>query len=109
MVRMIGFKFVVAATLALSLTTFSISPGASAADDSRPRTVVNGAQIQQPCQAQSTQPVAFIPGSYIHGNAVLWQPPVDIECRDLFYGAGGPAGAPDPSAPFTYVRRQKTG
>src|SRR5262249_31594869 len=35
--------------------------------------------------------------------------PVDIECRDLFYGAGGPADAPDPSVPFNYVRRQKTG
>jgi hypothetical protein len=106
---MIGFKFVVAATLALFLTTFSISPGAGAADDSRSQRAVNVAQIQQPCRSQHPQPVAFIPSSYIHGNAVLWQPPVDIECRDLFYGAGGRAGAPDPSAPFTYVRRQKTG
>jgi len=39
----------------------------------------------------------------------LWQPPVDIECRDLFYGPGGYAGAPDTSAPFTYVRRSKSG
>jgi len=106
---MIGFKFVVAATLALSLTTFSISPGASAADDSRFHTAANGAQIQQPCRSQHPQPVAFIPSPYIHGNAVLWQPPVDIECRDLFYGIGGRASAPDPSIPFTYVRRKKTG
>jgi hypothetical protein len=39
----------------------------------------------------------------------LWQPPVDIECRDLFYGPGGRENAPDPSKPFTYVRRSKSG
>jgi len=39
----------------------------------------------------------------------LWRPPADIECLDLFYGAGGRKGAPDPSMPFTYVRRQKSG
>jgi hypothetical protein len=81
----------------------------SAADGSRPRTVSTEQRIQQPCQSQYPQPVAFIPSPYIRGNAVLWQPPVNIECRDLFYGIGGRAGAPDPSAPFTYVRRKKTG
>jgi hypothetical protein len=39
----------------------------------------------------------------------LWQPPADIERRDLFYGAGGRENAPDPSMPFTYVRRKKSG
>jgi hypothetical protein len=72
-----------------------------------------GQQIQlarQSCQSQSPQPVAFIANaSYIYGNAILWQPPVDIECRDLFYGIGGPENAPDPSMPFTYVKRSKSG
>lgn len=110
MVRITGFKFVVAATLALSLSTFSVFPGASAADDSRPQTAPAEQQIQKDCESQNPQPVAFIANApYIHGNAVLWQPPVDIECRDLFYGAGGREGAPDPSTHFTYVRRSKSG
>src|SRR5688572_24411564 len=113
MVRIIGFKFVVAVTLALLLSTFSIFSGISAAGDSRSHPATNGQEVQtaqQLCQSQTPQPAAFIANtSYIHGNAVLWQPPADIECRDLFYGIGGPEGAPDPSRPFTYVRRSKSG
>src|SRR5687767_7655815 len=116
MVRMTRFTFVVAATLALSVSTFSIFTGISAANDSQyqpalaaPAAAV-GQQIQLDCQSQSPQPVAFIANaSYIHGNAVLWQPPADIECRDLFYGVGGRENAPDPSMPFTYVKRSKSG
>lgn len=106
MVRITGFKFVIAATLALSLSTFSVFPGASAADGPRSQTAQVGRQIQKDCQSQNPQPVAY---SYIYKGAVLWQPPVDIECRDLFYGAGGRERAPDPSMPFTYVRRKKSG
>jgi len=109
MVRITGFKFVVAATLALSLSTLSVFPGASAADDLRSQIAPAEQQVQQHCQSQISQPVAFFASSYVYNGAVLWQPPVDIECRDLFYGVGGREGAPDPSAPFTYVRRQKTG
>jgi hypothetical protein len=110
MIGITGFKFVVAATLVLSASTFSIFPGISAAEGSRSQTTVAVQQIQQECQSPSQQPVAFIADpSYTHGNAILWQPPVDIECRDLFYGVGGPEGAPDPSRPFTYVRRSKSG
>jgi hypothetical protein len=55
-------------------------------------------------------PVAYIANaSYIHRDAILWQPPVDIECRDLFYGIGGRLGAPDVSTAFTYVRRSTSG
>src|SRR5262245_6345525 len=39
----------------------------------------------------------------------MLQPSVDIECCDLLYGARGREGALDPSTPFTYVRRQKSG
>src|SRR5262249_55581000 len=106
MVRIMGFKFVVAATLALSLSTFSVFQGASAAHDPQSQTAGPEQKIQQECESQNPQPVAH---SYIYKGAVLWQPPADIECRDLFYGAGGRKGAPDPSTPFTYVRRQKSG
>src|SRR5262249_6746881 len=92
MVRIMGFKFVVAATLALSLSTFSVFPGASAADNSQSQTASTGQQIQQRCQAQTPESVAY---SYIYKGAVLWQPLVDIECLDLFYGPGGRKGAPD--------------
>lgn len=110
MVRIAGFKFIVAATLALSLSTIiSVFPGASAADDSRSQTAPTGRQIQQACQAQHPQPVALSSIYKGYNGAILWRPPVDIECRDLFYGVGGREGAPDPSTPFTYVRRQKTG
>jgi hypothetical protein len=106
MVRIMGFKFVVAATLALSLWTFSVFPDANAADGPLSQTAPAERQDQQQCQSQSPQPVA---SSYIYNGAVMWQPPEDIECRDLFYGAGGREGAPDPSMPFTYLRRQKSG
>src|SRR5262245_25133113 len=35
--------------------------------------------------------------------AVLWQEPIDIEVRDLFYGIGGREGAPDPEGKFTFL------
>ncbi|HKQ73057.1 MAG TPA: hypothetical protein VJ810_04965 [Blastocatellia bacterium] len=108
MVRITGFKFAVAAALALSLTTFTVFPGESSAHNSQPQITPVG-QNQTHCQSQNGQPVAFVPNSYIYKGAVLWQPPLDIECRDLFYGAGGRAGAPDASAAFTYVRRSTTG
>lgn len=37
---------------------------------------------------------------------VMWQEPRDLESRDLFYGSGGPAGAPDPASRFKFIRRQ---
>lgn len=37
------------------------------------------------------------------GQAVLWQEPRDLEQRDLFYGSGGRAGAPDPADQFTFL------
>ncbi|HEY8458846.1 MAG TPA: hypothetical protein VIM99_00610, partial [Blastocatellia bacterium] len=105
-----GFKFVIAATLALSLSTLSIFPGISAAEDSRSRSSIAARQFEQNCRSQGPQPVAFLANApYAHGNAVMWRPPVDIECLDLFYGIGGPEGAPDPSKPFTYVRRSNSG
>ena len=43
------------------------------------------------------------------GIAILWEDPTDIESRDLFYGAGGQEGAPDPAGRFTFVRRSTSG
>lgn len=39
--------------------------------------------------------------------AVLWQPPQNIEKRDLFYGAGGKAG--QPTAPFRFIEEDSDG
>jgi hypothetical protein len=43
------------------------------------------------------------------GHATLWKDPAVIEGLDLFYGPGGPEGAPDASATFTFVRRSTSG
>src|SRR5262249_28862979 len=43
------------------------------------------------------------------GRKVLWREPVDIKSRDLFYGIGGPKGAPDPSKQFTFVKHSESG
>ena|SRR5215831_3890261 len=40
---------------------------------------------------------------------VLWQEPTDLESRDLFNGAGGADGAPDPKGKFTFIQRSKSG
>src|SRR5262245_20521133 len=36
-------------------------------------------------------------------SGVLWQEPTDIEQRDLYYGIGGKAGAPNPAGNFTFL------
>jgi hypothetical protein len=43
------------------------------------------------------------------GPPVLWKEPTDIESRDLFYGAGGEKGAPNPSDKFQFIRRSASG
>jgi hypothetical protein len=40
---------------------------------------------------------------------IMWSEPADVASRDLFYGIGGRKGAPDPSTPFTYVKRSTSG
>jgi hypothetical protein len=40
---------------------------------------------------------------------VMWEEPLDLETRDLFYGIGGKKGAPDPSSRFVFVQREKGG
>jgi hypothetical protein len=36
-------------------------------------------------------------------SGILWQEPTDIERRDLHYGNGGPAGAPNTASKFTFL------
>jgi hypothetical protein len=43
------------------------------------------------------------------GHPRLWKEPKAIESLDLFYGGGGPEGAPDPSDTFHFVRRSTSG
>jgi len=92
MIRIAKFRYAVVITLALLLTTFPAFTGAGA--DSTPR--------HQQGKSKNASPPA-------NAQSVLWQAPTDIESRDLFYGAGGRAGAPDPSAPFTFVRHSTSG
>jgi hypothetical protein len=109
MVRIMGFKFAVAAALAVSLTTLPFFPDASAAYNSLRQTSPAWRLNQPYRQSQDGQPIATIANPPVGLRPILWRDPVDIESRDLFYGIGGPEGAPDPSAPFTYVRRKNTG
>ena len=41
--------------------------------------------------------------------AELWEPPTDVEERDLFYGPWGIERAPDPSAVYTWVANKDHG
>src|SRR5262245_30032003 len=45
----------------------------------------------------------------VKGRSVLWQDPGDIPGRDLFYGIGGQENAPNLSAKFTFMGRDKSG
>jgi len=47
--------------------------------------------------------------SEIKGRPLLWQDPGDIAGRDLYYGIGGKENAPDLSAKFTFMGRDKSG
>src|ERR1044072_4799610 len=40
---------------------------------------------------------------------VMWEDPVDLESRDLFYGIGGRKGAPDPTGRFIFIKRDTEG
>lgn len=42
-------------------------------------------------------------------SKVMWRNPVDIEKRDLYYGVGGKAGAPDPKAKYTFIKESSSG
>ncbi|MCI0387997.1 MAG: hypothetical protein MOB07_04420 [Acidobacteria bacterium] len=40
---------------------------------------------------------------------VMWREPANLERRDLFYGPGGRAGAPNPAAKYTFIRHSESG
>jgi hypothetical protein len=52
----------------------------------------------QPIQTPSAAP-----------SACLWEPPVDLESRDLFGGPWGLDRAPDPRVPYTFVEGKHSG
>ena len=43
------------------------------------------------------------------GRPVMWEDPVDLENRNLFFGIGGKKGEPDPSARFVFIQRNTSG
>jgi len=57
--------------------------------------------------ARRLQQAQVLPGAP-HSIAELWQEPVDLEQRDLFYGAGGSALAPKDTV-FQFVARDTSG
>jgi hypothetical protein len=54
-------------------------------------------------------PRATAPASGYADISHLWQEPRDIESRDLFHGPGGEALAPSATAPFTFVKADRSG
>lgn len=54
------------------------------------------------CAGRTTPIATADPGTV--AIAELWNDPVDLETRDLFYGPGGRELAPDPATRFEYVR-----
>jgi len=57
-----------------------------------------GAQLDRPGRSS-------VPGAN-GGGPILWQDPIDIESRDLFFGPGGAEGAPNPSDRFAFIERK---
>ena len=61
--------------------------------------------------AATSQPAhkAPIPQEAVGVVEVMWQEPVDLENRDLFYGIGGKQGAPDPSDKYRFLAKVTSG
>ena len=60
--------------------------------------------------ALADKPVSIVRGDKkqtVKLPSTLWQPPHDIETRDLFYGPGGQAG--QPKAPFKFIEEDSDG
>ena len=68
----------------------------------------NNAQAKPPKQPKQNAEEPYAEEG-VKGAAVMWEDPVALERRDLFYGIGGKAGAPDPSSRFTYIEKKTTG
>jgi hypothetical protein len=64
-------------------------------------------------QAHTAQNVAKIQKTAVEevgeGRPIMWEEPVDLELRDLFYGIGGKRGEPDPSASYRFIERNNSG
>jgi len=69
---------------------------------------VNGGISEQEKEKKSKSEKAKVVDSS-EGNPVLWNEPVDLDTRDLFYGPGGSEGAPDLTGKFTYIGNDTKG
>jgi hypothetical protein len=58
---------------------------------------------------ESQEPGAHASEEGINCRPVMWQDPVDLERRDLFYGNGGQEGAPDPVGKFILLKHDREG
>ena len=80
--------------------------------------ITNGAQADFSAQKNSQAPSPKQPKNNsqaheleegINPLPVMWEDPVDLERRDLFYGIGGQKGAPDPMSRFIFIKHDTQG
>src|SRR5581483_6060570 len=76
---------------------------------SLPMPISSWAQAKAPRKPTKEDPQKLEAEEAVIGSAVMWEAPIDIERRDLFYGIGGKKGEPDLSARFTFVQKHPTG
>jgi hypothetical protein len=89
--------------LVLTLLVFIVAPATVIQ-----RGPVNFAQISTPYSSGDSSRPAQVEDDLRPVN-VMWQDPVDLETRDLFFGPGGKEGAPDPAAKFRFLKRDTSG
>lgn len=91
---------VIALSAICALAIFCLGGGAAGQNPVRANSVVP--KTQNPTRKQKGK-AEEAPDKAQNSFAVLWQDPLDLEVRDLFYGIGGREGAPDAEAKYTFV------
>lgn len=91
------------------LTTLCLVIGSVISTDAR--SILGGqkdsqARPRKPSKEAAQEPYAE---EAFNGSVVMWEAPVDLEQRNLFYGIGGKKGAPDLSGRFTFIERKANG
>jgi hypothetical protein len=71
--------------------------------------LVTGIITQAQSGAEQTSRAVERPQDDARIVPVMWQEPVDLESRDLFYGIGGKKGEPDPTETFRFLGKVNTG
>lgn len=72
----------------------------------RPAVVAVAALVSLACSTHRVQSTLQRPLTSSE-MAQLWVEPTDLQDRDLFHGPGGSKMAPDPSAPYQFVKEKK--